>query len=99
MTCASSTVAGRTWKAVVTRPSRASDVRFAPQAGGHSAPTLAAVVRVVGDARGRDAVVAVTELLEDRPRPPVPTRPRQRRIAVHVLGVDDGAGVEQHLDR
>jgi hypothetical protein len=28
----------------------------------------------------------------------VPARPAQRRIAVHVLGIDDGARIEQKLD-
>ena len=49
------------------------------------------IVRVNG-------VVTVTQFLEDGSWAQVPTRLRERRVAVHVFGVSDCACIQEKLD-
>src|SRR5690348_13798661 len=45
-----------------------------------------------------DAEFAVAEFAQNRRRTLIPAGPGERRVAVHVLGVKSGAGVEKALD-
>ena len=65
----------------------------------HAAPTRPAGVDGACHHLGVNSVGPVAELRENVRRPAMPTRPCERRVAVHVLGVDRRARVEQNLDR
>ena len=54
------------------------------------------VARILGV--GVNRVMSEAQLLENEGRAQVPAGPGERRIAVHVLGVDGRAGIEEELD-